>query len=154
MKCYLCGTIKNKDNTSVKHRICKTCNNKRASQYYLKNSQKLKERTQLWKKKNKKKVIEMSKQYRMELKLEALRSYSKNRIIKCVCCGEKEIDFLCLDHINNDGFKERKNRSIGASFSKWLKVKNYPKNLNLQVLCFNCNFSKRIHGVCIHKLKN
>src|SRR4030042_4863970 len=145
MECYLCGINKNKDGTPIKYRICKACNNRRAHQYYLKNSKKLKERTMLWKKKNKEKVIEISKKYRMGLKLQALKSYSNNKNPRCICCGETEIDFLCLDHINNDGFKEREKYGLGTSFLKWLKVNNYPKHLNLQVMCFDCNFSKRIH---------
>ncbi len=153
MKCYLCGTTKNRDGTLVKFRICKECANKKAHQYYLESSEKFKERSRLWKKKNKEKVIEESKRYRKGLKIKALQSYGSKKP-KCVCCGETEIDFLCLDHIDNNGNKQRKKHGIGTSFLKWLKVNNYPKNLRLQVMCFNCNMSKRIQGgVCIHQLK-
>lgn len=153
MKCYLCGAIKNKDGTPIKYRICKKCNNKKAQQYYLKNSKKLKKRTRLWKQRNKEKVIGLSKRYRRGLKIKALKAYNNNKEPKCICCGETEIDFLCLDHIDNDGAKQRKKYGLGTSFLKWLKAKNYPKNLRLQVMCLNCNMSKRIQGgVCIHRL--
>jgi len=153
MKCYLCGATKNKDGTLIKYPICKECAKKKAHQYYLKNPEKFKERSRLWKKKNKEKVIEMSKRYRKELKIKALKAYSNNKKPKCVCCGETEIDFLCLDHIDNIRAKEREKYGLGTSFLKWLKTNNYPKNLKLQVMCFNCNFSKRIRGICVHQLK-
>jgi hypothetical protein len=153
MKCYLCGKDRNKDGSIIKHRICKTCNNRRAQQYYLKNSNKLKERTKLWKEKNKEKVVNISKRYRGELKINSLKAYSNSKNPKCVCCGQTEIDFLCLDHVNNNGAEERKKYGLGTSFLKWLKKNNYPQNIGLQAMCFNCNFSKRINGVCIHQLK-
>ena len=146
MKCYLCGATKNKDGTPIKYRICKTCNNKKAQQYYLKNSKKLKQRSRLWKKRNKEKVIEMSKRYRAELKIQALKAYSNNEKIKCICCRETEIDFLCLDHINNDGTKHRKKLGIRGSreFCVWLIKNNFPKDI--QVLCYNCNNIKSFYG--------
>lgn len=153
MECYLCGVTKNKDGTLVKYHICKTCNNKKAHQYYLKNSEKIKKRSNLWKKENKEKVIKLSKKYRTELKIYALKTYSGEKEPKCACCDETEIDFLCLDHINNDGKNKRKEHGLGTSFLKWLKKNQYPKNLGLQVLCFNCNFSKQMHGTCIHQLR-
>ncbi|MFH1456591.1 MAG: hypothetical protein ABIF17_00575 [Patescibacteria group bacterium] len=123
-------------------------------EYYLRNRDKVKERTMLWKKNNKEKIIKESKRYRDKLKIDALKAYSNNNV-KCACCGEREIDFLCLDHIYNNGAEERKNNKYGsAGIFKWLKKNNYPKNAGLQVLCFNCNMSKRINsGTCIHKLK-
>lgn len=122
--------------------------------YYLRNREKIKERAKIWKFKNKDWVVRDSKKYRDKLKIDALKAYSNNDI-KCACCGEREIDFLCLDHINDNGAKERKNNKYGsAGIFKWLKKNNYPKNVGLQVLCFNCNISKRINkGTCIHKLK-
>ncbi|XOB41414.1 MAG: hypothetical protein ACKKMW_01645 [Candidatus Nealsonbacteria bacterium] len=154
MKCYLCGTTENKDGTFVMRRICKECVNKKAHQYYLENPEKFKKRSRLWKKENKEKVIEMSKRYRKGLKVKALKAYSNNKEQRCICCGETEVDFLCLDHIDNDGTEQRKKYGLGTSFLKWLKANNYPKNLRLQVMCLNCNMSKRIQGsVCIHQLR-
>jgi hypothetical protein len=122
--------------------------------YYLKNREKIKEITRIWKLKNKEWVVGDSKKYRDKLKLDALKAYSNNDV-KCACCGEREIDFLCLDHINDNGSEERKNNKYGlAGIFKWLKKNNYPKDAGLQVLCSNCNMSKRINrGICIHKLK-
>jgi hypothetical protein len=71
----------------------------------------------------------------------------------CICCGEKHIDFLAIDHKNGGGTAHR--RSIGIAFSgqrfyRWLKKNGYPNEY--QVLCHNCNFSKHLNkGVCAHK---
>lgn len=73
---------------------------------------------------------------------------------KCKCCGEKEFDFLTMDHINNDGNihrKELKQKGI-TNMYHFIVKNNYPNYF--QILCFNCNISKRINnGKCIHQLK-
>lgn len=73
---------------------------------------------------------------------------------KCMCCGEKKWEFLTIDHINNDGNKERKEKygsSSGKSGSWYLKLKREAKRKDLQILCFNCNLAKSIcGGVCPH----
>lgn len=63
---------------------------------------------------------------------------------KCTNCNEAEIYFLSLDHINNDGYKDRKNYS-GIGFYRKL-IKNQFNQKNLQVLCFNCNCSKSLYS--------
>lgn len=66
---------------------------------------------------------------------------------KCVCCGETEIAFLALDHVNNDGVTQRKHMR-GATFYRWLKENNYPDTF--QLLCHNCNWAKHTLGRCPH----
>lgn len=81
---------------------------------------------------------------RQRLRVEAINRYGG----KCACCGEQHLEFLCIDHINNDGAKHRKilkTRSIG----EWLKVKKYPKGF--RVLCHNCNMARGIYGYCPHE---
>lgn len=75
---------------------------------------------------------------------------------KCNCCNETNIAFLVIDHINNDGNIHRKKifgknvGQAGKQFYKWIIKNNYP--LNLQVLCFNCNWGKHHNnGICPHK---
>ena len=68
---------------------------------------------------------------------------------KCNCCGENNRYFLQIDHINNDGFKDRKER-----YKDQLKYyTNIINNINnFQLLCANCNFGKLMNkGVCPHK---
>lgn len=69
---------------------------------------------------------------------------------KCCCCGEDEIKFLAIDHINNDGAKHRKSLGLYAShsFCEWIIKNNYPDFL--QILCHNCNCAKGYYGKCPH----
>ncbi len=77
--------------------------------------------------------------------------------LSCACCGESLYEFLTIDHINNDGAKQRKeifgplHRSgAGTAIYKWLIKNNFPEGF--QTLCWNCNCGKRINnGVCPHK---
>lgn len=82
------------------------------------------------------------------IKRETMEAYGG----KCICCGESEITFLTIDHIDGAGAAERREFDIGAghAFYYWLKKKGYPKD-NYQVLCFNCNCAKHILGKCPHQ---
>ena len=78
---------------------------------------------------------------------------------KCVCCGEKEMLFLTMDHKNNDGYIERRKRGkTPSSFQFFLQLKKTPKRKDIQVLCFNCNLGRSMNGgTCPHhkpSLKN
>lgn len=85
----------------------------------------------------------------LSIKLQILKAYGN----KCICCGENEIDFLAIDHINNDGYKNRrKGRTGGISFYRQVIKNNFPHDL--QILCHNCNWSKHVNnGKCIHQIK-
>ena len=74
---------------------------------------------------------------------------------KCLCCGESQLPFLTIDHINNDGAEHRQKLSkegVGspASFYRWLEKNGFPDGF--QTLCYNCNIGKyKNGGVCPHK---
>jgi len=71
---------------------------------------------------------------------------------KCNCCGETELKFLTVDHINNDGAAHRKITGIGNNFFLWLRKNNFPSGF--QILCFNCNCGKNVNkGICPHQLQ-
>ena len=68
----------------------------------------------------------------------------------CGCCGEAEIMFLTIDHVDNNGCSDR--RINGTHIYRRLIREGFPKNF--QVLCRNCNWGKHINGgVCPHKTK-
>ncbi len=70
---------------------------------------------------------------------------------ECACCGERELKFLSIDHLNGNGAKHRKN--IHGHITKWLVKNNFPKGF--QTLCFNCNWGRYMNnGICPHKDKN
>lgn len=67
----------------------------------------------------------------------------------CACCGETEIAFLCFDHINGGGKKERESRrSHGIGWYRELVAQ--PVRVDLQILCANCNMAKERVGGCPH----
>jgi len=88
--------------------------------------------------------------YRRKLKLEVLTHYS-NGNLKCQCpgCDVTHIEFLSLDHINNDGKKDREINGLGIYFYARMKRLGYPDHL--QVLCYNCNLAKSMFGQCPHQ---
>jgi hypothetical protein len=93
----------------------------------------------------KRNLIKM-REYRQRIRKEVIEKYGG----KCECCGESNIEFLVIDHKNNDGNIERRklngtNKSGGSKF--FLKLK---REL-LRVLCFNCNSAIAFHGYCPHK---
>ena len=66
----------------------------------------------------------------------------------CVCCGEKRIEFLTIDHVFGGGNAHR--REIGRSnLYKWLKKSGWPKE-GFRLLCWNCNMSRGAFGGCPH----
>lgn len=71
---------------------------------------------------------------------------------RCACCGETEISFLTIDHVDGGGQKHRKEvGKAGSPFYKWLKDNGFPGGF--QALCANCNQSKSINGgTCAHQL--
>jgi hypothetical protein len=102
-----------------------------------------------YKLKNKEILRKKEKQERIRLKQEVITHYGG----KCNCCSEILLDFLTIDHINNNGAEHRRELKItsGNVFYRWLKNNNYPEGY--QVLCSNCNLSKRINnGKCIHQI--
>lgn len=83
--------------------------------------------------------------YARRRRIECLKKYGNH----CKCCGEKENQFLCIDHVDGMGAQHR--REIRGSIYLWLKKKNYPTGF--QLLCHNCNMAKSFYGECPHKNK-
>jgi hypothetical protein len=90
--------------------------------------------------------------YNQKIRLLALQYYSNASIPFCNCCGEEEIKFLSIDHIEGGGNKHRREihgKSKGGNIGHWLRNNNYPEGF--QVLCHNCNMAKGFYGECPHK---
>lgn len=123
--------------------IKKHLNNKKGCSACLKNKYNVQKKYYLTNK-------DKCKLYRQKIKTKVIEKYGG----KCACCGETKIEFLVIDHINNDGGKERKQKygsQFGASYSWYLELKRMPIRKDLQVLCYNCNAAKSIYGNCPHK---
>ena len=87
-------------------------------------------------------------------RLKAIRDAVLDRYGReCACCGEKEPGFLTIDHINNDGWKERKPNGRNFTSSEMIcrKLVFGPKRDDIQILCYNCNCAKQRLGYCPHR---
>ena len=118
-------------------------------QYRIKNRDKIlkqeRERYHRQTPEQKKAHVAKNKERRVRLRLEAIEHYGG----KCQCCGESQIEFLCIDHIDGGGNKHRKEMTT-KSIGEWLYTNKYPEGF--QVLCFNCNSAKSSYQQCPHQL--
>lgn len=80
------------------------------------------------------------------LKHEVLTHYGDGKLA-CIVCGETRLPCLSLDHINNDGYAERKKlfkrQQGGGGVQFYLKVKKAGFPIGYQTLCMNCQWIKR-----------
>lgn len=111
-----------------------------------------------WRIKNRDKFKATQKRAYDKMRLECLTHYCKGKKPKCQCCGETEILFLHLDHIDGKGADHRRKLQKengyypgGNNLPYWLKKNNYPDGF--QVLCANCNLAKRVNKICPHQVK-
>lgn len=85
--------------------------------------------------------------YRRRLRLKVIHGYGAI----CTCCGETNLGFLTLDHINNDGNIERQGKSSPShKFYTKLISEGFPDRI--EVRCYNCNLGRAKNGgICPHK---
>lgn len=144
----MCKVGVNKDGSDIRNYRCVECARIHANEYNKKNRGKVNAKKREWKKNNPEKQRQYDLKARQNLKRDAISAYSGGGY-KCACCGESEMDFLCLDHINDNGSECRKKHGGGNTFFGWLRRNKYP-DIGLQVLCYNCNNGKKIRGKCVH----
>lgn len=82
--------------------------------------------------------------------------YAKLKVIviqglggQCVCCENKCIEFLTVDHINGDGSVHRDSVGRGIGVYKDIRNQNFPRD-KYRVLCSNCHFAITWYGYCPH----
>lgn len=86
------------------------------------------------------------KEYREKRRLKVLSYYAKGDV-KCACCGETQLEFLSIDHINGGGTKQKKELGTRSIYAILIK-QNLP--LGYRVLCHNCNQAMGFYGHCPH----
>lgn len=65
----------------------------------------------------------------------------------CQCCGESDIRFLTVDHVQNDGYKDS---PITTTVLRKAKEEGYPRD-KYNLLCWNCNCGRaKNNGICPH----
>ncbi len=100
---------------------------------------------------NREDILKQDISFILQLRMEVIKADGG----KCACCGDSHLEFLCVDHIYEDGAEHRKKLfgksagGAGTKFYRWLKVNGFPSGF--QLLCWNCNSSKHIYGGCPHQ---
>jgi hypothetical protein len=127
---------------------CKECSSLRAANWAKDHRDRVNKTARKWRRNNPEKVKEVSRKNSIKRKQICIIHYGKNG--GCVCCGETELCFLTIDHIKDNGAKDKKKYGPGERLRYWMIIKDkFPKGL--QTLCFNCQWGKRIHkGFCPH----
>ena len=108
--------------------------------YKARHPERVKETHRRWMAKNRKRVLARRALVRDARKRLVVLAYSPSGI--CSKCGEKDIDVLCVDHVNNDGSAHRRQGLLGTSMYSWLIKNKYPAGF--QILCANCNLKKSL----------
>lgn len=97
----------------------------------------------------KKQALAGARRSRWRARMACLQHYSGIEP-QCACCGECELGFLTIDHINSDGSAHRKKSpKTAAGMYFWLQRNGFPTGF--QILCFNCNMGREQNGgICPH----
>jgi len=125
---------------------CKACNVQSTLDYVARNRESVAKKQREWRLRNRDRLLARARSQVADRKRQIMTAYGGH----CTCCGETEIAFLAIDHIDGDGAARRKNgeHGQGHKFYRWLIANGFPSGF--QVLCFNCNFAKS-NGGCPHR---
>ena len=97
------------------------------------------------------------KRYQKETNYNSIKNLNSRQIClnilgnDCACCKENIWQFLTLDHINNDGYLDKRNKKV-ITITSFYRFINKEDILRFQILCMNCNYSKGHNGFCSHKV--
>ena len=100
-----------------------------------------------WRKEHPDRVKDINQKSRAKLKAEVVAAYGS----KCSCCGETELVFLTVEHINHDGKQHAKQVGPGAGVYRDLRRRGFPKD-GYTVFCWNCQMATRFGELCPHKI--
>lgn len=62
----------------------------------------------------------------------------------CACCGETEMLFLTIDHVNRDGKQHRAKQGNQLNVLRDIVKSGFP--VSFRILCFNCNSGRQLNG--------
>lgn len=100
----------------------------------------------LWRRTCRKCRAEDVKKQWWKIKTDTISAYGG----KCSCCGETELRFLTIDHMEGNGREHRKKIGRGWRFYIWLSKRGYPTK-GYRLLCYNCNCARGQYGECPHE---
>lgn len=114
---------------------------KRAIKYRSANIEKCRQYSKDYYRKKPEKVKKSIAKHFQKLRLKIIDHYTKGQR-KCMCpgCDIDILEFLQIDHINNDGDADRKRFGRGPAFYYYIIKNNFPKKY--QILCMNCNLGR------------
>jgi len=98
-----------------------------------------------WRAANRDKHRAEGKRFRERTRAAVLHAYGG----VCVCCGETEVKFLGIDHIEGGGTTHRKELGGVGKLYAWLLKQGCPDGYRL--LCHNCNLARGFYGACPHE---
>lgn len=150
-RCKYCIKIKNhviyEQNRVYRLKQCKAYyhdnkeqGRKSRRKYWNENKEHFAKVSKIYRKENSEILKKNKREYYQKLRSAALSYYSDDKL-ECALCGIKEYTYLCLDHIDGGGTKQRAENSAlrGKAVYAWVKKNDYP--LIFRVLCYNCNFA-------------
>lgn len=89
-------------------------------------------------------ATQQRRRYR-EIREQVIDHYTDgNRSCMCPGCRVTGLEFLTLDHVENNGSDHRKEIPSGMKLFRWCIQNNFPAEI--QVLCWNCNTAKQFYG--------
>ncbi len=85
-------------------------------------------------------------QERMQLKIEVMSYYGPQGRLQCSWegCAVDDVDCLTLDHINNDGFIDRKINKCGFGHNLYRKLRGKGYPAGFQTLCASHQLKKKL----------
>ena len=130
--------------------------------YYIAHQEEIKKKNREYASIHPKNRREYSKKYRETYKLE-LREKAKTRTAElkkevflaygncCSCCGITEPLFLGIDHVLDNGSKERKQIGKGK-YTFYFRIQKLGFPSTYRILCHNCNLGRYLNGgICPHR---
>lgn len=112
---------------------------------YRRHAESRREKARARYRKNRPAILESLKERTRREKMDVIEAYGG----KCVCCGERHIEFLTIDHMDGTGAEHRRKHGKGRGIYRDLTKRGFPKD-GYQVLCLNCNISLGFYGYCPH----
>ena len=123
---------------------CRQCSIAIRRANYLSHRQARIASTQKWKHHNPGRAEAQARRQHWGYKKRAVEGYGG----KCQCCGEANIQFLVIDHPNQNGGAERKLGIFGKRIYRKVIEEGFP--VSYRVLCANCNMATTHERACPH----
>ena len=135
--------IKNREEILAKRKSWYQANKELAKLYRLENKEYYKQKYNEWRLENPERMRELVRESARR-QHKAYRDFLFDLLGReCKNCGLNDIRILHFDHINNDGYEDRKRLKGVNQFLRYYNRHPEEAKQKLQILCANCNWMKR-----------